>query len=113
MATFAELSDKLPTHEREHVRELAENVLFMRRKLEETRLELENQPIVIPYNNGGGQSGIRANPAYAEYEKLLKSYTSALKTLREIIGKAGDRADRSNIVSIAGNSKWANRAVNG
>lgn len=82
-ATYAELAGQLPEHERAHVAELAKNALFMRNKLKETRKELEGQPVTIPYDNGGGQTGIRANPAFGEYEKLFRSYQSALTQLRE------------------------------
>lgn len=85
MSTYAELAEKLPEHDRAHVRELAENVLFMRAKLEETRKGIARQQVVIPYDNGGGQTGIRANPAFKEYENLLKAYTRALTDLREML----------------------------
>lgn len=46
MPTMAQLVDRVPEHEREHVRELAENVLFMRNKFsvtdDETALEQKN-----------------------------------------------------------------------
>lgn len=114
MPTYAELADKLPEQDREEVRELAENVLFMRRKLAETRKGLEEAPVVIPYDNGGGQVGIRANPAYAEYEKLLKSYTQALSELRGMVEKAqGVESKQIKVTTMVGNSKWAKgRAVN-
>ncbi|MBQ9020583.1 MAG: hypothetical protein IJ113_01010 [Eggerthellaceae bacterium] len=56
---------------------------FMRCKLEESRRALENADIVIPYDNGGGQMGIRRNPAFDAYEALLKSFVAALKEYRE------------------------------
>jgi hypothetical protein len=86
--SFRDLCEKVPEHEREHVCEIAENVLFMRRKLAETRKALNNQAIVIPYDNGGGQVGIRANPAFGEYQRLLRSYTTELETLRGILASA-------------------------
>lgn len=65
---------------------LAEQVLFMADKLKESKVGLEGQPIVIPYDNGGGQVGIRENPAFSAYEKLLTSYTKSLAALRDILG---------------------------
>lgn len=65
---------------------LAKQLLFIAKKLEESKAALKDQPIVIPYDNGGGQVGIRENPAYAAYEKLLTSYTKSLAALREMIG---------------------------
>ena len=110
MSGYDELLAKIPKHEQDDVRELAESVLFMRRKLEESRLAMESEPIVIPYDNGGGQAGIRANPAYSEYEKLMKCYTSTLSTLREILGARADAKYRVAARTVVGNSKWKARA---
>lgn len=114
MPSMSELVDRLPEHERDHVRELAEDVLFMRGKLAETRRALENSAVVIPYDNGGGQTGIRANPAFGEYQKLLRTYTATLAELRGIIGAAEKpKADKPKVTTMVGNSKWAKgRAVN-
>ena len=93
MATLAELADKLPEHEREHAHELALDVLFMRGKLEETRAGLRDQSVVIPYDNGGGQVGIRANPAFGEYQKLLRSYTATFDELRDLLESQAAKDD--------------------
>ena len=111
MSSMSELADKLPEHEREHVRELAENVLFMRGKLEETRRDIAGQKLVIPYDNGGGQTGIRANPAFGEYQKLLRTYTATLSELRDMLEKSPKpEAKPVNVTTIAGRSKWKARA---
>lgn len=65
---------------------LAEQVIFMAKKLKESKAGLRDQAIVIPYDNGGGQTGIRENPAFTAYEKLLATYTKSLATLRDVIG---------------------------
>ena len=101
MTTTKGLVDKLPDHERGDVRELAENVLFMRAKLKETRRDIAKQKLVIPYDNGGGQTGIRANPAFGEYQKMLNSYRLALSDLRGILAplakaEQDDGAQESN-----------------
>lgn len=69
--------------------ELAESVIFMQEKLEETREMIKDEPLVIEYDNGGGQSGIRENPSFVSYEKLFASYSKGLKTLMEIIEANG------------------------
>ncbi len=114
MASMSELAEKLPEHEREHVRELAEDVLFMRRKLEESREGLKDQKIVIPYDNGGGQVGIRANPAFGEYQKLLNMYKATFAALRDLLESVSTKtAEKPKVVSVVGNSKWSKgRAVN-
>lgn len=65
---------------------LAEQVIFMSKKLKESKAGLKDQAIVIPYDNGGGQTGIRENPAFTAYEKLLATYTKSLTALRDVIG---------------------------
>lgn len=79
--------------------ELAESVLFMANKLEESRKAMKNEPIVIPYDNGGGQSGIRENPHYAAYEKLLATYTRSLDQLSKMLEKGTPERKVSNIMA--------------
>ena len=70
---------------------LAEQVLFMADKLTESMEGIKEEPIVIPYDNGGGQCGIRENPAYAAYEKLLGTFTKSLAALRDMIGSTAPK----------------------
>ena len=70
---------------------LAEQVIFMSKKLKESKAGLRDQAIVIPYDNGGGQTGIRENPAFTAYEKLLATYTRSLITLRDVIGDSAPK----------------------
>ena len=79
--------------------ELAESVVFMAAKLEESRKAMENEPIVIPYDNGGGQVGIRENPHYSAYEKLVTTYSKSLRQLTEIVEKGAPVRNASNIMA--------------
>lgn len=79
--------------------ELAESVVFMASKLEETRLSLENEPLTIPYDNGGGQTGIRENPKFAAYEKLMSTYIRSLDQLTKIIEKGTTEKKASGIMA--------------
>ena len=65
--------------------ELAESVLFMADKLKESRKIMANEPLVIDYDNGGGQTGIRENPHFTAFEKLMATYTKSLRQLTVII----------------------------
>ena len=78
--------------------ELAESVLFMAKKLEESRAIMEDEPLVIEYDNGGGQCGIRENPHYTAYEHLLTSYNKALRQLTEIVEKGTPSRKASSIM---------------
>lgn len=86
MTEAERLCQTVPPALRPHAIELAENLLFMERKLSETREGLKNAAVVISYDNGGGQSGIRRNPAFDGYNALLRSFTSALSALTAIVG---------------------------
>lgn len=79
--------------------ELAESVLFMASKLEESRKAMANEPIVIPYDNGGGQAGIRENPHYTAFEHLMTTYTKSLRQLTEIVEKGAPVRNASSIMA--------------
>lgn len=79
--------------------ELAESVVFMSDKLKESREAMKNEPLVIPYDNGGGQSGIRENPHYVAYEKLVGTYTKSLRQLTEIVEKGTQSKTTSSIMA--------------
>lgn len=76
-------------------RELAEQLFFMRGKLEELREELKDAPLVTEYDNGGQQRGTHINPAFKAHKDLLLTYTKTLSALEAIIGKKdpGNRED--------------------
>ena len=79
--------------------ELAESVVFMAAKLEESREAMKNEPIVIPYDNGGGQAGIRENPHFTAYEKLMTTYNKSLRQLTEIVEKGAPVRNASSIMA--------------
>ncbi|MBR5285332.1 MAG: hypothetical protein IKU30_00390 [Clostridia bacterium] len=57
---------------------IIENVAWMKIKLDDAREKIATSSVVIPYDNGGGQSGIRENPLYKGYESLWKSYITGM-----------------------------------
>lgn len=77
--------------------ELAESVVFMAAKLEEERKILKNEPLIIEYDNGGGQKGIRENPHFVAYEHLLASYNKAMRQLAEMV-KSGTPSRKANAI---------------
>lgn len=86
------ICEGLPGDVHDDALELAENVAFMRAKLAETRKGIAKQQVVIPYDNGGGQTGIRENPAFKGYHALLASYRKSVDTLCQIL-RTYSRAD--------------------
>lgn len=57
---------------------IIENVSWMQVRLDDLREEIKDSEVVIEYNNGGGQKGVRENPVYTAYEKLWKSYMAGM-----------------------------------
>lgn len=50
------------------------NSAWMKAKLDEARAQAKESDIVVEYDNGGGQKGLRENPIFKAYEALWKSY---------------------------------------
>ena len=97
------MAEGAPENVRDRARELAENVLWMEQKLEDARRVIGKSSIAIPYDNGGGQKGIRKNPAFDGYNSLMSSYTKALKQLCEMMGtEVEDDGDADLDAIIAG-----------
>lgn len=67
---------------------LINNVAWMKVKLDEGRALMEGASIVIEYDNGGGQKGMRENPLFKGYEALFKTYMSGMSKLLDEIPKA-------------------------
>ena len=49
--------------------------------IDETREQIKNTSVAIPYDNGGGQKGIRENPLFKGYEGLWKAYMSGMSKI--------------------------------
>ena len=67
----------------------------MAKRILEEGKKIGAEPLVVEYDNGGGQSGVRENPFYSAYEKLLAAY---LKALAAYIDMAGN--DTAKIQSL-------------
>lgn len=83
LATLGEMDEATETLAVPLVTEIA----WMEGRLSATRDLLRGTQVVVRYDNGGGQSGIRRNPAFEGYHQLFKSYTTGLRTLRELTGR--------------------------
>lgn len=71
---------------------IIENTAFMRMKLEEAKNLLDRSSIVISYDNGGGQKGIRENPIFKGYESLWKSYMQGMKQIIDCLPAESETA---------------------
>ncbi len=81
----------IPEKLRPYATELAENVVFQCNKLRDTRraMEKSGSQLVVAYNNGGGQSGIRKNPIYEAYNQLMGNYRKSLQQLNDLLRMYG------------------------
>ena len=66
---------------------MIENTAWMKAKLDDAREQIKNTSVVIPYDNGGGQKGIRENPLFKGYESLWKSYMTGMCRLLDYVPK--------------------------
>lgn len=57
------------------------NTAWMRAKLDDAREAIKNSNIVVAYDNGGGQKGIRENPLFKGYENLWRSYMAGMSKI--------------------------------
>ena len=65
---------KISEHNMKVLDPVIENVAWMKLKLDEAREGLIYEPLVVEYNHGGGQNGVKKNPFFDSYESLFKSY---------------------------------------
>ena len=64
---------------------IIENVAWMKIKLDAARELIKDSDLVIEYDNGGGQSGIRENPLFKGYEALWKAYMQGMSKILEYL----------------------------
>lgn len=78
---------------------LVKQLQALSKKLRETAQMMPGESLIIEYDNGGGQAGVRENPYYPAYEKLLASYTKTLLAVKDLIGDQ-PTAEIKNLDSI-------------
>ena len=69
---------------------LEDQLRAMAEKLTEAARLLPYEDLIIDYDNGGGQSGVRENPFYSAYSKLLGAYVKAFNAWQSAGGKKSD-----------------------
>lgn len=63
--------------------ELEAQIQFLTEKLKEERVILQHESIVVDYDNGGGQTGVKKNPRFEAYSTLMATYVRTLKYYAE------------------------------
>ena len=74
-----------------------ENTAWMKAKLDDAREQIQNTSVAIPYDNGGGQKGIRENPLFKGYSNLWKSYMSGMTTIMSLLPRDIAQAEADQI----------------
>ena len=74
-----------------------DNTAWMKVKLDEAREAIKTSNVVIPYNNGGGQSGLRENPLFKGYESLWKSYMAGMRQIMDVLPKQAESVRKEEI----------------
>lgn len=75
-----------------------ENTAFMKVKLEEARKMVKETSVVIQYDNGGGQKGLRENPIFKGYEALWKSYMAGMNEITKALPQEVVKVEAEKIV---------------
>lgn len=77
---------------------LAEELLWQREKLEKARRTIDsaNMAMVVSYDNGGGQKGIRKNPMFEAYNAAFKNYERGIAALDAMLkGGKGSKVKKA------------------
>lgn len=90
-----ELVQNLDEPKRSFALSLAVEVLWQAEKLRKTRREIGRDGVTVRYDNGGGQTGTRRNPAFDGYNALFKSYVLGLNKLEAMLGDAASEGTRA------------------
>ena len=84
-----EILKDVPEKQQKALEPVIQNTAWMKVQLDRTREIIATDEIVMTYDNGGGQEGIRENPAFKGYEALWKAYMQGIsKILETVAGKA-------------------------
>ena len=82
-------------NKRKALESIIENTAWMKIKLDDARDAVKTSSVVIPYDNGGGQKGLRENPIFKGYESLWKSYMGGMGRILDCLPseQAQEKAD--------------------
>ena len=75
------LNEKVSQQQIMLIEPIIENTAWMKIKLDETRESIKTTSVAMPYNNGGGQKGVRENPLFKGYEALWKAYMQGMEKI--------------------------------
>ena len=78
---------------------IIENTAWMKIKLDDAREAIKESNVVIPYDNGGGQRGLRENPLFKGYESLWKSYMAGMSHILDCLPREQAQIEKNAVES--------------
>ena len=72
---------------------LMHNLAWLKVKLDDARADLMYEDIYTPYDNGGGQSGIREHPGFVAYNKLFTTFSRGIRQLTDLMDYEASEVD--------------------
>lgn len=100
---------KIPSEKLKTLDPIITNTAWMKVQLDEARDSIRDSELVVEYDNGGGQKGIRENPLYKGYEGLWRSYMLGMNRIidslpaaeKSAAAPAAEQPDKpENVLSI-------------
>lgn len=104
--TANEITKSVDVRIRPLVKEQAESCILMAKKLREQRKKIKTADMVVEYDNGGGQTGVRENPEFIAYEKMLATFNKTVSALIAEIGE-GHQAEVSSLEEMRSRLRMA------
>ena len=71
-----------------------QNTASLKAKLDDAQEEIQEAPLTIKWDNGGGQSGVKENPVFRMYESMWKAYMSGMKTILGYVPELGTESKK-------------------
>ena len=107
----------VPAKKIEMLEPVIQNTAWMKAKLDDTMEQIRETSVAIPYNNGGGQTGIRENPLFKGYSALWKSYISGMNILmscmpEEIAEREAENAPKTVLQLVREKHERVTRTAN-
>ena len=90
---LAPMVDALSEYVRPLAQTLATNCARLSATMDKCWADYSKNGAVVAYDNGGGQSGVRENPAYACYIKASRELGGAIGKLVQMVGPGTVAAD--------------------
>ena len=90
----------IPERKRDSIEGVIENIATLRLKLLEALETMKTEPLIVDYDNGGGQSGTRINPIYKCYGDLFRVYLAGLDKFLSLLPEEQAAPIRSDSISV-------------